>query len=61
MLATDPDLVLLDEPTSGLGPAEADAFAAMLLELRRTFRLTILMIEHNVPFVSDGVRLTSTA
>jgi ABC-type branched-subunit amino acid transport system ATPase component len=53
VLATDPDLVLLDEPTSGLGPGESDAFAAMLLELRRTFGLTILMIEHNVPFVSD--------
>src|SRR6185295_9180276 len=53
VLATDPDLVLLDEPTSGLGPGESDAFAAVLLELRRTFGLTILMIEHNVPFVSD--------
>jgi len=53
VLATDPDLVLLDEPTSGLGPGEADQFGAMLLELRRTFGLTILMIEHNVPFVSD--------
>jgi branched-chain amino acid transport system ATP-binding protein len=52
VLATDPDLVLLDEPTSGLGPGETDAFAATLLELRRTFQLTILMIEHHVPFVS---------
>src|ERR671929_1669766 len=53
VLATDPDLLLLDEPTSGLGPGESDAFAAMLLDLRRTFGLTILMIEHNVPFVAD--------
>ncbi|MEW6472444.1 MAG: ATP-binding cassette domain-containing protein [Actinomycetota bacterium] len=52
VLATDPDLVLLDEPTSGMGPAETAAFAATLLELRRTFQLTILMIEHHVPFVS---------
>jgi branched-chain amino acid transport system ATP-binding protein len=52
VLATDPDLVLLDEPTSGMGPAETAAFAATLLELRRTFGLTILMIEHHVPFVS---------
>jgi branched-chain amino acid transport system ATP-binding protein len=52
VLATDPDLVLLDEPTSGMGPGETDAFAATLLELRRTFQLTILMIEHHVPFVS---------
>jgi ABC-type branched-subunit amino acid transport system ATPase component len=52
VLATDPDLVLLDEPTSGMGPAETDAFAATLLELRRAFGLTVLMIEHHVPFVS---------
>jgi branched-chain amino acid transport system ATP-binding protein len=52
VLATDPDLVLLDEPTSGMGPAEIDDFAAKLLELRRVFQLTVLMIEHHVPFVS---------
>src|SRR5882672_741136 len=52
VLATDPDLVLLDEPTSGMGPGETDAFAATLLQLRRAFQLTILMIEHHVPFVS---------
>jgi branched-chain amino acid transport system ATP-binding protein len=52
VLATDPDLVLLDEPTSGLGPAETDDFAAKLRELRRAFQLTVLMIEHSVPFVS---------
>jgi branched-chain amino acid transport system ATP-binding protein len=52
VLATDPDLVLLDEPTSGMGPGESAAFATALLELRRTFQLTILMIEHHVPLVS---------
>ena len=52
VLATDPDLVLLDEPTSGMGPRETSAFAATLRELRRAFQLTILMIEHHVPFVS---------
>ena len=52
VLATDPDVVLLDEPTSGMGPGETAAFATTLLELRRAFQLTILMIEHHVPFVS---------
>ena len=52
VLATDPDLVLLDEPTSGMGPKETADFAATLLELRRAFQLTILMIEHHVPFVA---------
>jgi ABC-type branched-subunit amino acid transport system ATPase component len=52
VLATDPDLILLDEPTSGMGPAEIDDFAAKLVELRRVFQLTVLMIEHHVPFVA---------
>jgi branched-chain amino acid transport system ATP-binding protein len=52
VLATDPDLLLLDEPTSGMGPQETADFATTLVELRRTFGLTILMIEHQVPFVS---------
>jgi branched-chain amino acid transport system ATP-binding protein len=52
VLATDPDILLLDEPTSGMGPKETTDFADTLLELRRAFQLTILMIEHHVPFVS---------
>jgi branched-chain amino acid transport system ATP-binding protein len=53
VLATDPDLLLLDEPTSGMGPEEAHAFGAMLLELRREFDLTVVMIEHHVPLVAQ--------
>ena len=51
VLATDPDVLLLDEPTSGMGPEEAHAFGDMLLELRREFELTVVMIEHHVPLV----------
>ena len=52
VLATDPDVLLLDEPTAGMGPGETAAFADTLRELRRTFGLTVLMIEHHVPFVA---------
>jgi branched-chain amino acid transport system ATP-binding protein len=52
VLATDPDVLLLDEPTSGMGPEEAHAFGDMLLDLRRTFELTVVMIEHHVPLVT---------
>jgi branched-chain amino acid transport system ATP-binding protein len=51
VLATDPDLVLLDEPSSGMGPEEAQRLGDTLLELRRTFGLSIAMIEHHVPLV----------
>jgi len=50
-LATDPDVLLLDEPSSGMGPEEAHQLGDDLLELRRTFGLSIVMIEHHVPLV----------
>ena len=53
VLATDPDLLLLDEPTSGMGPEEAHTFGGTLLELRREFDLTVVMIEHHVPLVTQ--------
>ena len=52
VLATDPDLLLLDEPGSGMGPEEADALGDMLLQVRREFGLTIVMIDHHVPLVT---------
>jgi len=51
VLATDPDVLLLDEPSSGMGPEEAHKLGDTLLELRRTFGLSIVMIEHHVPLV----------
>ena len=52
VLATDPDLLLLDEPGSGMGPEEAEELGDLLLELRDTFELTIVMIDHHVPLVT---------
>ena len=51
VLATDPDVLMLDEPLAGLGPEEADAFAARLLAMRRELGLTVVVIEHHVPFM----------
>jgi branched-chain amino acid transport system ATP-binding protein len=52
VLATDPDLLLLDEPGSGMGPEEAHALGDTLLELRKEFGLSIVMIDHHVPLVT---------
>jgi len=51
VLATDPEVLLLDEPSSGMGPEEAHALGDTLLELRKEFGLSIVMIEHHVPLV----------
>ena len=51
-LATKPDVLLLDEPSSGMGPEEAHDLGERLIELRREFDLTMLLIEHHVPLVT---------
>ena len=51
VLATDPDILMLDEPLAGLGPGESDEFGNRLLEMRRDLGITIVIIEHHVPFM----------
>jgi branched-chain amino acid transport system ATP-binding protein len=51
VLATDPGVLLLDEPASGMGPEEAHTLGELLLDIRREFELTIVMIDHHVPLV----------
>src|SRR3954468_5246261 len=50
-LATEPDILLLDEPSSGMGPEEAHQLGERLIDLRKAFGLTMLLIEHHVPLV----------
>jgi branched-chain amino acid transport system ATP-binding protein len=50
-LALDPTLLLLDEPASGLNTAEMQAFAEVLLQVRDRFKLTILLVEHDMGLV----------
>jgi len=47
-LALDPGLLFLDEPTSGLDPISAADFDALLLDLHRELRLTVVMITHDL-------------
>jgi len=49
-LGARPRLVILDEPATGLAGQEVLALAALLRRLKR-LGLTLLVIEHNVPFV----------
>jgi branched-chain amino acid transport system ATP-binding protein len=50
-LATRPGLLLLDEPAAGMNPLETMELARMLQDLRRRYKLTILLIEHDMKFV----------
>jgi len=50
-LASDPSLLLLDEPAAGMNPQETDELMKLISFIRKEFRLTILLIEHDMHLV----------
>jgi branched-chain amino acid transport system ATP-binding protein len=50
-LATEPKLLLLDEPAAGMNTAEALDLMNLIHKIAEDFRLTILLIEHQMPVV----------
>jgi branched-chain amino acid transport system ATP-binding protein len=51
-LALGPELLLLDEPSSGLNDSETEVMSEWILEMRRRWNLTIVMVEHDMNLVS---------
>jgi branched-chain amino acid transport system ATP-binding protein len=51
-LATHPKLILLDEPTAGMNAAETARLGELILSLRAE-GLTVLVIEHDMTFISQ--------
>jgi zinc transport system ATP-binding protein len=49
-LACEPELLLLDEPTANLDPSVQDSLYALLRDLNE--RLTVVLVSHDVGFVS---------
>lgn len=50
-LAAEPQLLLLDEPAAGMNPAESVALMDLIHFIRDRFKLTILLIEHQMRVV----------
>ena len=51
-LATNPKLLLLDEPAAGMNPHETEDLVNTIKLIRERFDMTILLIEHDMKFVS---------
>ena len=51
-LATNPKVLLLDEPAAGMNPHETEDLAKTIRFIRDHFDMTILLIEHDMNFVS---------
>ena len=50
-LATEPRLLMLDEPSSGLNEEESADLSALIKQIRDTHPVSILVVEHDMPFV----------
>ena len=51
-LATNPRLLCLDEPAAGMNPHETEELMDIIRLIRTQFNVTILLIEHDMKFVS---------
>ena len=51
-LATNPKLLLLDEPAAGMNPKETEELCELILKMKKDFNLSVLLIEHDMPFVN---------
>lgn len=52
-MATNPVLVILDEPSAGLSPRSVEEMYTILKQLRKSFGLTVLLIEQNISKAID--------
>ena len=50
-LALDPELLLLDEPAAGMNPDETEQLMALIVEIRKNFNLSVLVIEHHMDLI----------
>lgn len=52
-LISSPRLLLLDEPAAGMNQSEAQELIRLILEIKKEFSLTIILIEHQMRVVQN--------
>jgi branched-chain amino acid transport system ATP-binding protein len=53
LVAHRPAVILLDEPSSGIAQKEVEALAPVVRRLRDEMGASLVIIEHDIPFVSS--------
>ena len=51
LVALQPVCLLLDEPSSGIAQRETEALGQLLVDLKNSFELTMVIIEHDIPLI----------
>tara|TARA_A100001015_G_scaffold321515_1_gene452688 strand:+ start:1315 stop:2076 length:762 start_codon:yes stop_codon:yes gene_type:complete len=52
-IAINPNLILLDEPMAGMNQEEKEDMARFIIDLNREWKITVIMIEHDMGVVMD--------
>ncbi|UYM17563.1 high-affinity branched-chain amino acid ABC transporter ATP-binding protein LivG [Endozoicomonas euniceicola] len=52
-MVTRPELLMLDEPAAGLNPNETAGLNALISDLRKNHKVSVLLIEHDMKLVMD--------
>ena len=52
-MAIQPELILLDEPMAGMNQEEKEDMARFIIDLNREWKITVVMIEHDMGVVMD--------
>ncbi|MBI4787336.1 MAG: ABC transporter ATP-binding protein [Chloroflexi bacterium] len=54
ILAPDPDVLLLDEPTAGMASEQVAEFMALIQQVQKAGRKTVVLVEHNMNVVMNA-------
>lgn len=52
-IAMKPKLLMLDEPAAGLSPVNVDILMSIMVELKKKYGLTVIVVEHILKVVMD--------